>query len=382
MDQQKIGDYLRQLRIEKNLTQGQLAEKFNTTNRSVSRWENGKNLPDISLLLDLADFYNVDIREILDGESKGNNANTDIKDAAAKIADYTGTEQSKLLTWIRCISLIGVVLMVGVLALQTFTYEPGILAFTCYTLCLLAFMAMAILALYTNGLLNKLTKNRKFVTACKIIVIALSSAVLFFIIRIIFVIFLVVFAESTPPQKLHGIENYDKSYYLTTYSGDLDTGMFIFPDSTENMLNPTFDSNLKTGLFDTDGYIILQAEYTEEKYQAEIERLSSLECSITYNGETVTQQIRYDENSYSMPAYVTVDGFDNVYEYALIDDANNTIIYILLSYPNPLSLSKYSDYLKTDITAYNISDALNQFTIYAHSFDGGDSWIEYSDTVY
>lgn len=382
MDQQKIGDYLRQLRIQKNLTQGQLAEKFNTTNRSVSRWENGKNLPDISLLVELADFYNVDIREILDGESKTNNANSDVKDTASKIADYAGVEQNRLLTWVRRISLIGVILMVGILALLTFTYEPGILSFTCYVLCVLAFMAMAVLALYTNGLLNKLTKNKKIVTACKILVIALSVTVLLFIIRIALVIFLVILVESTPPQTLQGIEHYDKTAYFTTYSGDLDTGMFIFPDSTENMLNPTFDSNLKTGLFDTDGYIILQAEYTEEKYQAEIERLSSLECSITYNGETVTQQIRYDENSYSMPAYVTVDGFDNVYEYALIDDANNTIIYILLSYPNPLSLSKYSDYLKTDITAYNISDALNQFTIYAHSFDGGDSWIEYSDTVY
>lgn len=382
MDQQKIGDYLRQLRIEKNLTQGQLAEKFNTTNRSVSRWENGKNLPDISLLVELADFYNVDIREILDGESKGNNANSDVKDTAAKIADYAGVEQNRLLTWVRRISLIGVILMVGILALLTFTYEPGILSFTCYVLCVLAFMAMAVLALYTNGLLNKLTKNKKIVTACKILVIALSVTVLLFIIRIALVIFLVILVESTPPQTLQGIEHYDKTAYLTTYSGDLDTGMFIFPDSTENMLNPTFDSNLKTGLFDTDGYIILQAEYTEEKYQAEIERLSSLECSITYNGETITQQIRYDEDSYSLPAYIASDGFDNVYEYALIDDANNTIIYILLSYPNPLSLSKYSDYLKTEITAYNISDALNQFTIYAHSFDGGNSWIEYSDMVY
>lgn len=382
MDQQKIGDYLRQLRIEKNLTQGQLAEKFNTTNRSVSRWENGKNLPDISLLVELADFYNVDIREILDGESKTNNANSDVKDTAAKIADYAGVEQNRLLTWVRRISLIGVILMVGILALLTFTYEPGILSFTCYVLCVLAFMAMAVLALYTNGLLNKLTKNKKIVTACKILVIALSVTVLLFIIRIALVIFLVILVESTPPQTLQGIEHYDKTAYLTTYSGDLDTGMFIFPDSTENMLNPTFDSNLKTGLFDTDGYIILQAEYTEEKYQAEIERLSSLECSITYNGETITQQIRYDEDSYSLPAYIASDGFDNVYEYALIDDANNTIIYILLSYPNPLSLSKYSDYLKTEITAYNISDALNQFTIYAHSFDGGNSWIEYSDMVY
>lgn len=382
MDQQKIGDYLRQLRIEKNLTQGQLAEKFNTTNRSVSRWENGKNLPDISLLVELADFYNVDIREILDGESKTNNANSDAKDTAAKIADYAGVEQNRLLTWVRRISLIGVILMVGILALLTFTYEPGILSFTCYVLCVLAFMAMAVLALYTNGLLNKLTKNKKIVTACKILVIALSVTVLLFIIRIALVIFLVILVESTPPQTLQGIEHYDKTAYLTTYSGDLDTGMFIFPDSTDNMLNATLDSNLKTGLFDTDGYIILQAEYTEEDYQAEIERLSFVECSITYNGETITQQIRYDEDSYSLPAYVTSDGFDNVYEYALIDDANNTIIYILLSYPNPLSLSKYSDYLKTEITAYNISDALNQFTIYAHSFDDGNSWIEYSDTVY
>lgn len=381
MDQTKIGAYLRQLRVKQNLTQGQLAEKFNTTNRSVSRWENGKNLPDISILVELADFYNVDIREILDGEPKSSDANIELKDTVAKIANYTDAGQNKLLTWIRLISLVGVVLIVGVLALLTFTYEPGILDFTCYILCLCAFMAMAVLALHTNGLLSRLTKSKKFIIACRIIIATLSITVLIFIIRIALIIFLVVAAESAPPKTFNGIENYDKSYYIETYSGDLDTGFFIFPDTTDNMINPQFDCKLKTGLFDTDGYMILKTEYSPENYDAEIERLSSLECSITFNEETVIQQAKFDADSYALPAYVTVDGFDYVYEYALIDDANNTITYVLLSYPQTVGWPAYKDYLKSDTSEYNISNVLEKFTIYAHSFDGGNSWYEYSDTM-
>lgn len=70
MDQAKIGSFLKALRSEKHLTQEQLAEQFYTSSRTISRWENGKNLPDISVLIELADFYGVDIREILDGERK------------------------------------------------------------------------------------------------------------------------------------------------------------------------------------------------------------------------------------------------------------------------------------------------------------------------
>ena len=70
MDQKKTGYFLKQLRNEKKLTQEQLAEKFQITSRTVSRWETGSNMPDISMLLELADFYEVDIREIIDGERK------------------------------------------------------------------------------------------------------------------------------------------------------------------------------------------------------------------------------------------------------------------------------------------------------------------------
>ena len=70
MNQQKIGRFLKELRKEKNLTQEQLAEKLNISGRTVSRWETGNNMPDISLLVELAEFYDVSIAEIIDGERK------------------------------------------------------------------------------------------------------------------------------------------------------------------------------------------------------------------------------------------------------------------------------------------------------------------------
>lgn len=57
MDTVKVGAFLRELRKEKNLTQEQLAEVFQVTNRTVSRWETDSNMPDISLLLEIADYY-------------------------------------------------------------------------------------------------------------------------------------------------------------------------------------------------------------------------------------------------------------------------------------------------------------------------------------
>lgn len=56
MDQKKIGRFLKELRKEKDITQEQLAEKIKVSGRTVSRWETGSNMPDISLLADLADF--------------------------------------------------------------------------------------------------------------------------------------------------------------------------------------------------------------------------------------------------------------------------------------------------------------------------------------
>lgn len=70
MDQQKIGRFIAQSRKENSFTQEQLAEKLGVSNRSVSRWENGKNMPDVSLFQPLCDALGITIEELLDGERK------------------------------------------------------------------------------------------------------------------------------------------------------------------------------------------------------------------------------------------------------------------------------------------------------------------------
>ena len=96
MNQIKTGELLKTLRKEKQLTQEQLAEHFNVSRRTVSRWETGSNMPDLSILVELADFYNVDIREIFDGERKSEVMNYDTKDTLKKAALYTAEENKKL----------------------------------------------------------------------------------------------------------------------------------------------------------------------------------------------------------------------------------------------------------------------------------------------
>ena len=95
MNQVKIGEFLRELRKGKGLTQEQLAEQFNISRRSVSRWETGSNMPDVGLLIEIADFFDVDIREIIDGERKSENMDKE-KETLKKVAEYADAEKFKL----------------------------------------------------------------------------------------------------------------------------------------------------------------------------------------------------------------------------------------------------------------------------------------------
>ena len=94
MNQKNIGEFLKCLRKEKGLTQEQLAERFSVSSRTVSRWETGSNMPDVGMLVELADFYDVDIREIIDGERKSEMMDKETKDTLKKVAEYA-TEKEK-----------------------------------------------------------------------------------------------------------------------------------------------------------------------------------------------------------------------------------------------------------------------------------------------
>ena len=102
IDRIKIGEFLRDLRKEKDMTQEELAEKFGVSSRSVSRWENGITMPELGILVELADFYEVDIKELIDGERKSENMNQETKETLQKAADYAEAEK-RLVVKRKCI---------------------------------------------------------------------------------------------------------------------------------------------------------------------------------------------------------------------------------------------------------------------------------------
>lgn len=68
MDQVKIGKFIAECRKNKKLTQAQLAEKLNITDKAISKWETGKGMPDSSIMLELCDLLGISVNELLSGE--------------------------------------------------------------------------------------------------------------------------------------------------------------------------------------------------------------------------------------------------------------------------------------------------------------------------
>ena len=119
MDQKKIGLFLKTLRKEKNITQEVLAETLNVSSRTVSRWETGSNMPDISLLVELSEFYQVSIPEIINGERKSEKMNQETKDTAMKMAEYSknelNTEKRKIISVL--LMIFGVFIIISAFAI-------------------------------------------------------------------------------------------------------------------------------------------------------------------------------------------------------------------------------------------------------------------------
>lgn len=160
MDQKKIGRFLKELRKEKDITQEQLAEKIKVSGRTVSRWETGSNMPDISLL---ADFYDVSISEIIDGERKSENMNEEVKETVLKLSDYTETINQKIKGRLFVLTVIAIIGMIAFVIIEfTGLDTPGSvyervagagLGLDCGML--------IVLAMYLSGLLGKIKARRE-----------------------------------------------------------------------------------------------------------------------------------------------------------------------------------------------------------------------------
>lgn len=112
MNQNKVGNFIKELRKERELTQEQMAEIFNVSRRTVSRWETGSNLPDLDILIEMSDYYEVDLRELLDGERKKEKMNEEMKETVMKVAEYSNEEKRKMARMTLVYFVLGIVSLV------------------------------------------------------------------------------------------------------------------------------------------------------------------------------------------------------------------------------------------------------------------------------
>lgn len=177
MDQQKIGRFLKTLRKEKGLTQEQLAEQFSVSSRTVSRWETGSNMPDVGMLVELADFYDVDLREIIDGERKSEMMDRETKATLKKVAEYatereTGTKHQVINI---ALAVFAVLFVCTILFVGDFTgFLYGIvLEEICVFILVLAYGSAA--ALFVSYLKVRLFREKPSVEPERVVVATISS---------------------------------------------------------------------------------------------------------------------------------------------------------------------------------------------------------------
>ena len=316
MNQEKIGSFIAQCRKEKNMTQEQLAVRLNTTCKSISRWENGKTMPDYSVIKLLCNELDISINELLSGEKvKNNNYNTKADENLDIILkEYYKMKKQK--------NIIKTILLIISFAFISYIIRA---------IFLFGFIAITELdpAKNVSGIDNY-DKNY--------------------------------FLNEYP---------YDLDSNLSIFPSNRD----ILKDAefASSFRAGLFDSNgyiLLIGKYSKEDF---------EKEIERLNRISmKVYENCKKNSKTYTNYIKYDTKSYNLPAYITIDGFKKNYEYALIDKNNFEITYVYLAYPsidNPL----YQKYLKIDKTSYSINDTTNMYSMYNHSFDKGKSFAEFDD---
>ena len=162
MDQKKVGVFLKDLRREKNITQEQLAEAMSVSNRTVSRWETGSNMPDLDVIIELSDYYNVDLKELLDGERKSEKMNQDLKETVLKVADYSNDEKMKLMKKLHFFSWIGVVSFIIFIALEAMDLADSGITESIASFCAgISFGMLIIAVIYTSKYISKFRVFKK-----------------------------------------------------------------------------------------------------------------------------------------------------------------------------------------------------------------------------
>ena len=148
MNQVKIGKFIAECRKKNNLTQMQLAEKLNITDRAISKWENGKAMPDSSIMLDLCNELKISVNELLSGEMIDmNNYNEIAERTLLEMARKEERQNKRLMTSMWTILITNTIFYIGILLLALNTLEEGIMLGTIICISTIVFLIAGFIGL-------------------------------------------------------------------------------------------------------------------------------------------------------------------------------------------------------------------------------------------
>lgn len=171
MNQEKIGNFISKIRKDKKITQKQLAEKLGITDRAISKWENGKSMPDLALLKPLCNILDITINELLSGEyiSK-NKIENKLEDNIVNAINYSKKKQntSELLFYL-FILLFGILMII--ISMSVFSTPIG---FTMWY----SIIGTYVLIIIFSSLLKKIITNNK--SSRYVVVLIVGFFILYF----------------------------------------------------------------------------------------------------------------------------------------------------------------------------------------------------------
>ena len=121
MNQEKIGRFIAELRKEKNMTQQELADKLNITDRAISHWENGRSMPDAGVILELFKILNINVNELLSAKKiKEDKYNERAEECLLEMRREIETQNKRILTLNKIIINLAIIIFVVIGLVATF----------------------------------------------------------------------------------------------------------------------------------------------------------------------------------------------------------------------------------------------------------------------
>ena len=148
MNQVKIGKFIAECRKNKKLTQAQLAEKLNITDRAVSKWETGNGMPDSSIMIDLCEILGINVNELLSGEAiKMDNYNLKAEENLIEMAKKEELLNKKLLMCELVIGFMSTITFITLIFILSYLVENTITRIVLLILALVIFFVGISIAL-------------------------------------------------------------------------------------------------------------------------------------------------------------------------------------------------------------------------------------------